>query len=89
MPGVSVMSHVLRVSCGKGWQLAGDLRPVHRRVRLLGLSFKEGTDDLRESPIVTLAEQLIGKGYELVVYDRNVRLANLVDACWTAGVTLQ
>jgi GDP-mannose 6-dehydrogenase len=69
-------SNELQVS--RGLQLIMD--KGSKRVGVLGFSFKAGTDDLRESPMIEVIERLIGKGYDLRIFDRNVNLAKLVGA---------
>ncbi|MGH8642714.1 MAG: nucleotide sugar dehydrogenase [Burkholderiales bacterium] len=60
--------------------IAKVLASGRRRVGMIGLSFKTGTDDLRESPLVMIAEQFIGKGLGLLVYDPEVQLSRLLGA---------
>lgn len=59
----------------EGFQLVTSFKK--KKIGFLGLAFKGGTDDLRESALVRLAERLIGKGYELLIYDRHVNLARI------------
>ncbi|SNT64514.1 GDP-mannose 6-dehydrogenase [Streptosporangium subroseum] len=78
---VPLLSHVLP-SNEEHLRRAFDLVAVtgKRKIGLFGLSFKPGTDDLRESPLVELAERLLGKGYDLRIYDANVSLSRLIGA---------
>jgi GDP-mannose 6-dehydrogenase len=53
-------------------------RDGRRKVALFGLAFKPGTDDMRDSPLVLLAEKLMGKGFEIAIYDNSVKLSRLL-----------
>jgi GDP-mannose 6-dehydrogenase len=76
-----IMSSILpsnEMQVTRGLQLI--MEKGHKRIGVLGFSFKAGTDDLRESPVIEIIERLIGKGFDLRIYDKNVRLASLVGA---------
>src|SRR5262249_14104315 len=76
-----VISHILPSNRAQIQQAFDQIMETGRKsIGLLGFSFKAGTDDLRESPMVILAEALLGKGLTLRIFDRNVSLARLVGA---------
>ncbi len=66
------------IQVNRGLQLI--MQKGHKKVGVLGFSFKAGTDDLRESPVIEVIERLLGKGYDLRIYDKNVNIASLVGA---------
>jgi len=78
LPILSAILPSNELQIAKGLQLITERK--HRRIGVLGFSFKAGTDDLRESPMIEVIERLIGKGYDLRIYDKNVNLASLVGA---------
>jgi len=78
-------SHVLNsILMSNGAQIQLAIRLISdfgkKRIGFLGMAFKPGTDDLRESPLVSVIETLLGKGYALRIYDRNVSTSRLIGA---------
>jgi GDP-mannose 6-dehydrogenase len=76
-----ILSSILpsnEMQVNRGLQLI--MESGHKKVGILGFSFKAGTDDLRESPVIEILERLLGKGFDLRIYDKNVRIASLVGA---------
>jgi GDP-mannose 6-dehydrogenase len=78
LPILNSILHSNEMQIARGLQLIMD--KGHRRIGVLGFSFKAGTDDLRESPVIEVTERLLGKGYDLRIYDKNVNIASLVGA---------
>jgi GDP-mannose 6-dehydrogenase len=78
LPIINSILQSNEMQVARGLQLVMD--KGHRRVGVLGFSFKAGTDDLRESPVIEVTERLLGKGYDLRIYDKNVNIARLVGA---------
>jgi len=78
LPILNSVLHSNELQVARGLQMI--MQKDHKRIGVLGFSFKAGTDDLRESPVIEVIERLIGKGYDLRIYDKNVRIASLVGA---------
>ncbi|MEN6484300.1 MAG: UDP-glucose/GDP-mannose dehydrogenase family protein [Syntrophobacteraceae bacterium] len=78
---IPILSSILKSNAGQIERGLGMIMQNGcKSIGILGFSFKEGTDDLRESPVVELIERLIGKGYFLKIYDPNVNIARLMGA---------
>jgi GDP-mannose 6-dehydrogenase len=75
-PLLASIPHSNEYHLNEGYKLVTSFKK--RKIGFLGLAFKGGTDDLRESPLVLLAEMLIGKGYDLLIFDKNVNIARIV-----------
>ncbi len=76
-----ILSSILpsnEMQIARGLQLI--MEKGRKRIGILGFSFKAGTDDLRESPMIEVIERLTGKGYDVRIYDKNVQIAKLVGA---------
>jgi GDP-mannose 6-dehydrogenase len=78
LPLINAIIPSNRSHVDRAMQMVLDLN--ERNVGVLGLAFKAGTDDLRESPVVELVERLLGKGHEIRIFDHNVNLSRLVGA---------
>ena len=78
LPILTSILHSNEIQLNRGLKLI--MEKGHKRIGVLGFSFKVGTDDLRESPMIEVIERLLGKGYDLRIYDKNVKIASLVGA---------
>ena len=78
LPLISKIAESNKMQKEKAFQLVQNTRK--KKIGIWGISFKEGTDDLRESPIIDVIENLLGKGYQIKIFDEYVNLAALVGA---------
>ena len=78
LPIINAILPSNEIQVARGLQLI--MEKGYKKVGVLGFSFKAGTDDLRESPLVEVIERLLGKGHDLRIFDKNVNIASLVGA---------